>query len=79
MSESDAGEAPGRRAQRDWAVSSGLSAHPVAAALRPRQREDGLDRGVILVAAAGERVREGRVEEAIAEEPLVDVKGDHLR
>ena len=37
----------------------------VAAALRPRHREHVLDRGVILVAAAGERVGAGGVEAAV--------------
>jgi len=50
----------------------------VAGPFRARQREQGVDRGVILVAAARERMRAGRVETALADVGLVDMECDDL-
>ena len=50
----------------------------VAAALRARHREHGLDRRVVLVAAAGERAGAGRVETAVDKKTLIDMEGDDL-
>ncbi len=50
----------------------------VAPTLRAGQREDFLDDGIVLIAAAGERVGERDVEAAVADEVVVEVEGDHF-
>src|SRR3984885_1704629 len=50
----------------------------VAAAFWAGHREDFLDCRVILVAAAGERVRAGGVEAPTDKKALVDMEGDYL-
>ncbi len=53
-------------------------ASPVPAARRPREDEDGFDHRIILIAAAGERLRPRDVEPAVANEGLVNMDADDL-
>ena len=59
----------------------GRRAQPALRALaagRTRQRDQRLDDGVVLVAAARQRLRRRRVEAAVADQRVVDMEGDDL-
>ena len=55
-----------------------LSACAALPACRPRQRDQRLDHGVVLVAAARQWPRRSRIEAAVADQRVVDVKSDDL-